>query len=342
VLWVKYYVNGKAIRESTGTEKETEARRFLKEREGRVAQGQPMLPRADKVRFEEGADDLNAYYGTTRKRDLREVRYRLAHLREFFAGRRLAAIGPADTTAYAAKRQAEGDSAGTINRELALLVRLLRIAYENGKLVRLPVIRKLKEADPRSGFFEREKYEAVRRHLREDLQVAVTIAHAFGWRTQSEILSLQLSQLNLKAGTLRLDAGTTKNGDGRVVYLTPELKTMLTAQVERVRNLMQQTGSIIPFLFPHLKGRHRGKRIRDFRRAWETACKEAGCPGMLRHDFRRTAVRNLVNSGVAERVAQKITGHKSRSVFDRYHIVSPADLQDASRKLAGTFSGTLP
>ncbi len=66
----------------------------------------------------------------------------------------------------------------------------------------------------------------------------------------------------------------------------------------------------------------------------------AGCPGMLKHDFRRTAVRNLVNSGIPEKTAMTMTGHETPSVFKRYHIVSPADLQEASRKLAGMFSGT--
>jgi integrase len=336
IWWCKYYANGRPIRESTGTEKETEAKRFLKAREGRVATGQPILPRVDRIRYEEVAKDLREHYQTTGCRDLVEAEKRLKHLDAVFVGRRVAGLGAADATAYVARRQAENVANGTIN----MLGRMLRLAYENGKLLRLPVIRKLKEAAPRSGFFEREQYETARRYLPPDLQVAVGLEYAFGWRCQSEVLSLELRHVDLEAGTLRLDPGATKNDEGRVVYLPPDLKAQVATQVERVRSLERQMGRIIPFLFPHLTRRLQGERRRDFRKAWANAVTRAGCPGMLRHDFRRTAVRNMVNAGVPERVAMKVTGHKTRAVFDRYHIVSPGDLQDVARRLTGTFSGT--
>jgi integrase len=341
IWWVKYYVNGRPVREGTGTEKETDARRFLKEREGRVATGAPILPRADRVRYEEIAQDLRQHYQSHGTRDLVEAGCRLTHLDSFFANRRAASIAPDDVDKYVLKRQSEGVANGTINRELEVLGRMLRLAFENGKLLRMPIIRKPKANGPRQGFFEGEQFEAVRRQLPPDMQTAISVAYAFGWRMQSEVLTLERRQLDLEAGTIRLEPGTTKNDDGRIVYVPADLKPSLAAQVERVRTLERQTGRIIPYLFPHLAGQHRGERIKDFVKRWRTACKKAGVPGRLRHDFRRTAVRNMVNRGVSERVAMTITGHKTRAVFDRYHIVSPADLRDAAQKLTGTFSGTL-
>jgi hypothetical protein len=89
--------------------------------------------------------------------------------------------------------------------------------------------------------------------------------------------------------------------------------------------------------------RRKGQAIKTFWKRWKTATEGAGCPGRVPHDFRRTAVRNLNRAGVPETVAMKITGHKTRSVFDRYDITSEEDLIEATRKLqmlTGTICGT--
>ena len=356
--WIKYHSNGRCIRESTRTTKETKAKAVLREREGRVAQGLPVFPRLDRILYDELATDLRGHYATTGKRGMQEVDDRLGHLDRFFKGRRAASIAPSVITEYVAKRQAEKThiyaqaepgkekreqrrtSNRTINIELAMLRKMLRLAYENGKLLRVPPVRTLKEAAPRDGFFELDQYHAVRRRLPADLQVVVTIAHTFGWRIRSEVLPLQKRHLDLKAGTLRLDPGTTKNGEGRVVYMTPELKMLMAQQHERVEQLGREKGRIIPWLFPHLTGKHVGKPRTCFRKTWETACRKAGVPGRLLHDFRRTAVRNMERAGVPRSVAMKLTGHKTENVYRRYAIVSDTDLQEASHRLAGTHPGT--
>lgn len=337
--WVKYYVNGRPVRESTGTAKEQEAKRFLKEREGHVATGQPVLPRADRIRVEELLDDLKAHYETTGRRTLREAEVRLVPLRAFFTGRRAAAINGAVLTEYALLRQAAPVANGTINRELSVLGTAFRLGAEQGKVLRRPTIHLLKEAAPRQGFFERPQFEAVRKHLPEDLQLAVTIMYLYGWRL-GEVMTLTLSQVDQDAGTLRLEPGMTKNQDGRVVYLTPELKTLLSAQIGRVKALSRKLGRVLPFMFTHLHGCYTGAPRRDFRKTWAQACQAVGLVGALKHDFRRTAVRNMERAGVPRSVAIKISGHRTESVYRRYAIVCEADLQEAMRRLAGTFSGT--
>jgi integrase len=115
---------------------------------------------------------------------------------------------------------------------------------------------------------------------------------------------------------------------------------VLVAQRAATEALERESSKIIPWVF------HRdGKPIHFFRRSWITACKAAGCPGRIPHDFRRTAVRNLERAGVPRSVAMKITGHKTESVYRRYAIVSEADLRSGVEKLAllgtGTIAGTV-
>jgi integrase len=353
VYWISYNASdGRRVRESTRTNDKEAAKRLLKDREGRAARGEVMLPRVDRITYDEARADLVAYYKTSGDRDLSEAEARLRHLDEFFSKRRLVTITPDVVTAYAAERQANrkdenenvipGAANGTINRELATLSKMLRLAFEHGKLQRPAIVKKLREADPRAGFVTREQFASVRKHLPEELRVAATVAYTFGWRKR-EVLDLQKGQYSTQEGTLRLDPGKTKNREGRVVRLTPELRAMLDAQVARVRELERKVERVIPWLFPHLdeddpRARSRtdrvGQRIRDPRKAWESACKAAGLPGLLIHDLRRSAVRNMEQAGVPRSVAMKLTGHKTENVYRRYAIVSEADLDSAAVRLA--------
>jgi integrase len=108
---------------------------------------------------------------------------------------------------------------------------------------------------------------------------------------------------------------------------TAEIRELLESQKAKT-DALRKKGTICPWVFH----RH-GIPIKAFRRSWKRACIAAGVPGRMFHDFRRTAVGNLVRAGIPERVAMQMTGHKTRSVFERYNIVSEGDLDMAARRL---------
>jgi integrase len=129
---------------------------------------------------------------------------------------------------------------------------------------------------------------------------------------------------------------------GRVFYLTSELKELLKAQRKAADRIQRRKGMIVQHVFFHDLptkagdvGFWSGHAIAPsgFYHAWCRARIAAGCPGRIPHDFRRTAIRNMVRAGIPERVAMKLSGHKTRSVFDRYNVVSDGDLREASNRL---------
>ena len=144
------------------------------------------------------------------------------------------------------------------------------------------------------------------------------------------MLTRQSRHVNFANGWLRLDPGESKNGEGREFPFTPELRSVLQEQREVVKAIERKHSCVIPWVFVHADGR----RIKDFRGAWANACKDAGVPGRLVHDFRRTAVRNLERAGVPRSAAMKLTGHKTEAVYRRYAITDSAMLQEAAVKLA--------
>ena len=126
-----------------------------------------------------------------------------------------------------------------------------------------------------------------------------------------------------------------EDGEGRAFPITVELRRILDAQQEIAKTVKREHGMIPRHVFCFTKGAKAGQGVTEgaYNKAWRKARIAAGCPGRIPHDFRRTAVRNLVRAGVPERVAMQMTGHKTRAVFERYNIVSEGDLRDAARRL---------
>src|SRR5262245_25978605 len=169
IWWVKYYANGRPIRESTGSEKETEAKRFLKFREGQVAQGKRVMPQAERLRFENLADDFLADYRINGKRSLDKAERSVRHLHHFFGAMRAREITTDKVRAYIQQRQKEGVSNAEINRELAALKRMFNLAVRGERLFSKPYIPSLQENNVRKGFFEEEAFRAILKQLPDPL-----------------------------------------------------------------------------------------------------------------------------------------------------------------------------
>jgi integrase len=280
-----------------------------------------------------------ADYEANGRRALGEIRRHRDRLVAYFGATRDAAtLTSGDIDAYAeARRRATDDgrpsvAVATVNRELACLRRGLRLAYRKGRLAAIPAVVLAAEHNTRTGFFEPGEVAALLAASPVEWRTLWSFLHLTGWRT-GEARALTWAQVDFGAGVLRLEPGTTKNGDGRTFPFAarPALATVLVNQREATRAVERQTGRIIPSVF-HVAGAPIDKH--DIRRAWRQATRAAGLRGKLPHDFRRTAVRNLERAGVPRSVAMKLTGHKTESVYRRYAIVAEADLAEGVAKLA--------
>lgn len=100
--------------------------------------------------------------------------------------------------------------------------------------------------------------------------------------------------------------------------------------------LEAKLGRPIPWVFFYERGYHgagAGDRIMDFRGTWKKVVKVAKIGHRLFHDYRRSAIRNVENSGVPRSSAMQVSGRKTESVYRRYAIRNPEDLKEATRRI---------
>jgi integrase len=303
-VWhIRYNRNGERVRESSGSTDKGVAEELLARRIAEMRPGGPLPSELEQVTFEELW--------------------------------RVIDIGEAEIDRYKTKRREGGAAPATVNRELSALRRAFNLAERRSLVARVPTFELYPERNRREGFLEPADFEKFRKELPPRLQPVAEVLYITGWR-KGETLSRDWRHVDFEHGWIRLEASETKEGMPRQFPLIPRLRAVLEAQRERREQVGRETGRKVEALFfyyePAKNGTPAGTRIKSFRKAWETAARKASVR-VVPHDMRRSAVRNLVRAGVPERVAMQYTGHLTRSVFERYNIVSEADLREQAGKL---------
>ena len=281
----------------------------------------------------------------------------LKRVRLDFALLRATGLRAEQVDRYIEQRQAEGAAPASINRVTQLLGQRFKLAIKQRRLTGAPYIRHLSEAgNVRQGFFSAADFRAVVDNLPDYLKDFARFAYCTGMR-KGEIASLRWE--DVEGDVIRLRAENAKNGKARSVAVEGELEELM----ERRRSARQVKKDNSPVMLSALLFHRDGEPVGDFRKAWATASCMARlgklvCPkcngvadadykctqcsrewsrdelkyvGRIFHDFRRTAVRDMVRAGVPETVAMSISGHKTRSMFDRYNISNERDQREALR-----------
>jgi integrase len=227
-----------------------------------------------------------------------------------------------DLRRYAVRRQKAGYANASTNRHLECLRRAYRLAG-----LTPPKIERLSEDNRRSGFFSAQQMERVLSHLPDDgLSDYVRFAWVTGMR-KSEAASLRWSFIH--DGQIIIPPEFCKSRKAHVIPLSGPLVPIIERR--KVARPFKSNGTmqLCEFIF------HRsGEPVREFRKAWKSACTKAGCGNYLFHDLRRSAVRDMIRSGVPQSVAMKLTGHRTISVFNRYDITATEDVSRALEQTA--------
>ena len=346
--YAQYYKEGRQIRVSTRSVVKQKALEALRKLMGDSERGLAPVTNARKIRYGHLRQALLDDYAMRGNRSLRvqsdgtATIAGLSQLDAFFQfGANSLGVWVSQLTTdaareFARKRQEDGVSSATINGSLRCLRRMLNLANEDGKIQNVPKIHLLREPPARRGFITQKEFDQLLAALPTHLRPLVALLYWCGVRV-GEALQIDWHQIDLDARTIRLEDDQTKTGEARILPLASVLVDML-------KQVKPKTG--LAFSATNL------------RTEWANACAAVGLgqteemeprtkdgfswtryTGLHVHDLRRSAVRNLVNAGVPERVAMRITGHKTRAVFDRYHIVSIVDLSEAMRKLESASLG---
>jgi integrase len=279
-------------------------------------------------------DDLVSDYRLRRVKSLGSALSHIKPVRDHFGDWRALDINFRAIEAYITKRREEKKSNATINRELELLRRALRLAHDRQLLPSIPKVRALTENNTRQGFFERPDLEAVVAALPDNLQDFTRFAYLTGWR-KGEIISLKWTDVDRDAGALRLRPEAAKTGRGRTVMLEGDLAELINRRWES--RLFEKDGNVrVTALVFH-------GTVSLLAISKRPGVPPAGLPACQRSCSTTCAAPRPGTWCVLVSRARRDgrDRHVTRSMFDRYNIVSEDDLRMAAQKTT-MYVDTLP
>jgi integrase len=320
-VWYGQYYNGdgKQIRKSTGEAVKQQAEAVLRTWMTDSARGLKPAPETAHVTYENLRDALLDSYRIKGHKSLQtladgtETIYPLTVLDDFFKGKKASDIDSDSVKDFIRARQTDGVGNAAINNSLSLLRRMFSLARLEKRLQVTPHVELLKPPPARRGFLKPEDFTRLLAALPVHLRPLITFLYYCGVRI-GEARQLQWSDVDLEKALIVLQEGQTKNDEQRIIPLPDVLVTALrtTPTTKRQGPAFDDTG---------------------LRSAWDTATTECKLDGLLVHDMRRSAVRNMMIAGAQQAVAMKISGHTTPSIFQRYNIVDTTQTVDVMRRV---------
>lgn len=269
--------------------------------------------------------DLEQFYLRKRRRSLPQLRSRLKPLLAAFETRKATLVGSRLIDEYADARLDLGYEPATVNRELEILRRAYRLAHEDDppRVARVPKIHMLPVDNVRTGFLDYAQYQTLHDCLRQPVRLMFVIAYHVPCRA-GETLKLVWERVDLEN---RIILPPTDQSANKRVGVWPLYDDLFRA-IQEAAIVREREWPNVPWVI------HRsGRQVVDYRDAWAEGLRLAGLDGLLFHDLRRSAARNMRRAGIPEIEVMKMAGWKTRTMFDRYQIVDPKDVQQAGRRM---------
>lgn len=327
VYYAVLSVNGRRIRESLHTpDPEIAAKRLAAIRRKRE-RGTYQDPASRRVTIDELLDDLVLHLEVKGAAGHEKSKSTLKAVRREFGDLTTSELETAAVERVQRAWLRSGKKPATVNRRLELLRQAYRLAARRTppKVVAIPHIPLLKVSNARQGFLSpAEIQRLLAAFVDDDVRDFVEWSAWTGMRP-NEIRQLTWAMVDLAARTLHLDPKAAKIRKGRVLALEGPLWTVIQ------RRLAARRLGLDPDLVFHRASKGRvGVPVQDYRKAFAAAAKKARLRAdLVPYDLRRSALRNMVRAHVDVSVVMKISGHRTRSTFDRYNIVDEEDVRDA-------------